>query len=125
MVIRPLAWVTGTGVLATLAVALGAPAIQAAAAKPTGGSTRIATKPVTPTGLGRTASAAHPAGAIAATVNGEPITETEWLDRLRLMAGKNALDNLVREKVLRQEARKNGVVAAPAEVALKAEEFEK
>jgi len=41
------------------------------------------------------------------------------------MAGKNALDNLIREKVMRQEARKNGVTVSPAEISAKAAEFEK
>src|SRR5207247_11100243 len=45
--------------------------------------------------------------------------------RLRLIAGKSALDNLVREKIMRQEARKNGVVLTTQDVAAKAIEFEK
>jgi parvulin-like peptidyl-prolyl isomerase len=40
------------------------------------------------------------------------------------MAGKNALDNLVQEKVIRQEARKNGVVVTPVEIDKKAAELE-
>jgi foldase protein PrsA len=65
------------------------------------------------------------AGPIVATVNGEPITQAEWQARLQLIAGKSALDNLVREKILRQEARKKGVVLTPKDVAAKAIEEEK
>jgi foldase protein PrsA len=83
------------------------------------GLTRIATKPAAG---GASSSVFHPqaSGPTVATVNGEPITEGEWMARLRLMAGKNALDNLVREKVIRQEARKNEISVTPAEIDKKA-----
>jgi foldase protein PrsA len=84
--------------------------------------TRIATKPVAAT-TPNTFSP-RPSGPTVAVVNGEPITEGEWMARLRLMAGKNALDNLVREKVIRQEARKNGVVVTPDEITKKAASLE-
>jgi len=41
------------------------------------------------------------------------------------MAGKNALDSLVQDKILHQEARKNGIVVTPAEIDAKAAEDEK
>jgi foldase protein PrsA len=109
------------GVMAATVAA--APSPQAPA-RTDSAPTRIATKPPTvpTTVVGHTV---RTTGAVAALVNGEPITEAEWMERLRLMAGKNALDNLVREKVLRQEARKNGVTVTPAETAAKARELEK
>jgi foldase protein PrsA len=88
------------------------------------GLTRVATKPPAARTASATPFSPHSSGPVVATVNGEPITESEWLARLRLMAGKNALDNLVREKVIRQEARKNGVVVTPAEIAKSASDLE-
>jgi foldase protein PrsA len=124
MAIRPIILFCGAGLLALTAMAGAAPkppTTSAAGNK----TTRVATKPSSTATLNTTLSSRLGGGAVAATVNGEPITEAEWLGRLRLMAGKNALDNLIREKVLRQEARKNGVTVTPAEVDAKAKEFEK
>jgi len=101
------------------------PAAQAAAAgsdaTPVGMTRKPA--PTSTASMGTVASSAS--GPVVATVNGEPITQTEWMARLRLIAGKSALDNLVREKILKQEARKNGVTITPQDVATKAQEFEK
>lgn len=99
-------------------------AAAAPASKPAGSKlTRLATKPAAaaPAVSGFTAA---PSGPTVAVVNGEVITEGEWTARMRLMAGKNALDNLVREKIIRQEARKNGVTVTPQEIAQKAAELE-
>lgn len=121
MAIRPLTLTLCAGALAAAPLVIAAPQRKAGTTG-SGRTTRVATKPAsTPV----TAPAGRPGRSIAATVNGEPITEAEWLTRLRLMAGKNALDNLIREKVLRQEARKHGVTISTAEIATKAQEFEK
>src|SRR5437016_7803030 len=88
------------------------------------GLTHVATRPAAGGSASPSSSTSRAAGPIVATVNGEPITEAEWLARMRLMAGKNALDNLVREKIIRQEARKNGVGVTPAEIAAQAAELE-
>jgi parvulin-like peptidyl-prolyl isomerase len=124
MAIRPLTLIAASGALAVSGLGWAAP--KPTAPKTNAGTvTRLATKPAAST-PSTTASPSIRAGSgIAAVVNGEPITEAEWLSRLRLMAGKNALDNLVREKVLRQEARKNGVTVTPADVDAKAKEFAK
>jgi foldase protein PrsA len=84
--------------------------------------TRIATKP--PAAATANTFTPRPSGPTVAVVNGEPITEGEWMARMRLMAGKNALDNLVKEKVIRQEARKNGIVVTPDEISKKAASLE-
>lgn len=114
------------GVTATLAsVILTAVALTpASSAGKTGTAlTRVATAPRS---SHRSASsfAPAPSGPVVATVNGEPITEGEWLGRLKLMAGKNALDNLIREKIIRQVARQNGVVVSPAEIDKQAADLE-
>lgn len=123
MAIRPLSLILCAGALAAAPVVTAAPRSKAGTAS-SGRTKRVATKP-TSTAPRPALSTGRTGSSIAATVNGEPITETEWLNRLRLMAGKNALDNLIREKVLRQEARKHGVTVSPAEIATKAMEFEK
>jgi foldase protein PrsA len=87
-------------------------------------ATRVATRPPAAHAAAPSSFAPRASGPVVATVNGEPITESEWLARLRLMAGKNALDNLVQEKIIRQEARKNGVVVTPADIDKKAGELE-
>jgi parvulin-like peptidyl-prolyl isomerase len=51
-----------------------------------------------------------------ALVNGEPITVAQWEDRVALMAGQSALEALLNEALLRQEARKQGVRVTPAEI---------
>lgn len=51
-----------------------------------------------------------------ALVNGEPITVAEWEERVALMAGQPALDALLNEAILRQEARKQGIRLTPAEI---------
>jgi foldase protein PrsA len=123
MAIRPIALFCGASLLAVSAIAGAAPkpAVPTTAGAQT---TRVATKPASTSSINSSLSTRSATSSIAATVNGEPITEAEWLGRLRLMAGKNALDNLIREKVLRQEARKNGIVITPAEIDAKAKEFE-
>src|SRR3954466_3284716 len=109
------------GVAALCAAASVSAAPQPASKHP---MTRVATKPASVSSTS-TASAVRPNTGVAAVVNGEPITEAEWMGRLRLMAGKNALDSLVQDKIVRQEARKNGVVVTPAEVDAKVAENEK
>jgi parvulin-like peptidyl-prolyl isomerase len=124
MAIRHLSLILCAAALASVPLASAAPRSNVGTASRTGRTTRVATKP--PITSPRPEAAATRTGSgVAATVNGEPITETEWLGRLRLMAGKNALDNLIREKVLRQEARKHAVTVSAAEIASKAKEFEK
>src|SRR6185369_17144683 len=51
-----------------------------------------------------------------ALVNGEPITVAQWADRVALMAGQPALDALLGEALLRQEARQQGIRGTPAEI---------
>jgi parvulin-like peptidyl-prolyl isomerase len=102
------------------AAPLASAASQAAASHPL---TRLATKPASVTSTAT--SSPQPAGQVAAYVNGEPISESEWMSRLRLMAGKNALDSLVQDKIVHQEARKNGIVVTPAEIDSKAADDEK
>jgi foldase protein PrsA len=114
------------GAAASLAaVALTAAVLPAFSASSAGaGPIRVATTPPAAHTASATPFSPHASGPVVATVNGEPITESEWMARLRLMAGKNALDNLVREKVIRQEARKNGVVVTPAEITKSATDLE-
>jgi parvulin-like peptidyl-prolyl isomerase len=120
MAIRRLTLLWGAVALAGAPVVSAAPEITKAHSL-----TRVATKPASVTSSSTSHAVAHPQGPVAALVNGEPITEAEWLTRLRLMAGKNALDSLVQDKILHQEARKNGIVVSPAEVDAKAAENEK
>lgn len=113
----------GALVFAIVPAVLAAPGSHPTAAAT---SVRLATKPAAGSTPPTSSAAAHrAAGPVVASVNGEPITEGEWMARLRLMAGKNALDSLVHEKIMRQEARKNRITLSTTEVAAKASEFEK
>src|SRR5437016_7405384 len=120
MAIRRLTPLWGAAALWIAPIAFAAPPTTASHSL-----TRVATKPASVTSTPTSSAAAHPAGPVAALVNGEPITQAEWMTRLRLMAGKNALDSLVQDKILHQEARKNGITVTPAEVDAKAAEDEK
>ena len=53
---------------------------------------------------------------VAARVNGQVITRRELRDFLERQAGKKALDNLITDALIRQEARKNNVAATDAEL---------
>lgn len=53
---------------------------------------------------------------IAATVNGQPISRFEVIKRLEKKDGKTALDNVITEVLVLQEAKKLGQTATDAEV---------
>jgi parvulin-like peptidyl-prolyl isomerase len=57
----------------------------------------------------------HP-GTPLATVNGEKVPITTYLDRLSLQYGPQMREALINETLLRQEARRRKVTASPAEV---------
>ncbi len=56
-----------------------------------------------------------PPGAVA-SVNGEPISEKEWLETLRRMAGKGVLDVMIRRLVVKQEAARLGITVSDNEL---------
>lgn len=62
---------------------------------------------------------------IAAMVNGQPITNFELQRKLNDQFRSQALGQLVDEKIVKDEARKRGVVVSPAEVETKVAEIEK
>jgi len=55
-----------------------------------------------------------PPGVIA-MVNGEPITEREWVDTLKRVAGRGVLDVMIRHKLVYQAAAKKGVTLSDEE----------
>ncbi|MHC4712478.1 MAG: peptidylprolyl isomerase [Planctomycetota bacterium] len=61
------------------------------------------------------ASIPLPPGAVA-TVNAEPISEKEWLENLRRMAGKGVLDVMIRRMVVKQEAARLGIKVSDSEL---------
>jgi parvulin-like peptidyl-prolyl isomerase len=106
-----------------------APAAQPAGSTRSRASARpAATKPATPPGA-KPSSKLTPKAALqappktpVAVVNGEAITVAQWEERMSLMAGSRALDSLVLETIVRQEARRRGVRVTPAEVDAKVTE---
>jgi hypothetical protein len=54
--------------------------------------------------------------AIAATVNGSPISRFEVIEKLEKFNGKKVLDSLIDRKLIEAEALKNGVVVSDEEV---------
>src|SRR5436190_5517082 len=129
MVICRLVPLWGAAVLAAVPVAAAPSSSTRAAGTPpaTAAATPVSLtrKPVHTSSPLTAAPVSTAAGPIVATVNGEPITHAEWQARMQLVAGKSALDNLVRQKILQQEARKKGVTLTAKDIATKALEDEK
>jgi foldase protein PrsA len=53
---------------------------------------------------------------VVAVVNGEPITEAEWLATLKRVAGRAVLDVIIRHKVVHQAAAQQGISVSDAEL---------
>lgn len=63
-----------------------------------------------------------PAGVVA-RVNGEPITRDELVDVLLMHYAQRALDAMIQQKVIRQEARRLNITVSPAELDRAVEAF--
>lgn len=61
---------------------------------------------------------------LAATVNSEPITTLELIQRLYAQGKERTLSQIINEKLLEQEAKKKGVSVSAAEVEQKVSELE-
>lgn len=53
---------------------------------------------------------------VVATVNGEEISEKEWLDTLKRVAGSRVLDVIISHRVIEQAAAKEGIVLEEAQL---------
>ncbi len=53
---------------------------------------------------------------VVATVNGEPISEEEWVEALKRVAGRSVLEFMVRHKVVHQAASERGIELSEAEL---------
>lgn len=62
---------------------------------------------------------------VAAMVNGQPITSVELLNRLSQEQGSQVLDNMVNEKIIIQEAKKNNALPEQAEIDSRIGDLEK
>jgi len=62
---------------------------------------------------------------VAATVNGSPISRFAVIKNLEQQGGKGALDGIISEKLLRQEAEKKGIVIKKEEVDARIKDIEK
>lgn len=58
----------------------------------------------------------QPEAQAVATVNGEKITKTQLYDRMVKDQGKSAVDQMITEKLVEQEAKKNNVTVSPSDV---------
>lgn len=67
-----------------------------------------------PAGEGETA-VQLPEG-VAATVNGEPVSEEKWLETLKRVAGRSVIEFMIRHKVVHQGAKKQGIELTDAEL---------
>lgn len=72
-------------------------------------------EPVSPTAP-KDAEAVNLPEGVVATVNGEPITESEWLDTLKRVAGRGILEVMIRHKVVQEAAAKQGITISKSEV---------
>jgi len=59
-----------------------------------------------------------------ATIDGEKITKSELYDSMFAENGQKALSNLISEKIVEMEARKNNIVVTPEEIQAKMVEYE-
>lgn len=62
---------------------------------------------------------------VAATVNGQPITSIELLDRLNQEQRTQVLDNMVNERIILQEAKKNNSLPTQQEIDVRIADLEK
>jgi foldase protein PrsA len=53
---------------------------------------------------------------VVATVNGEPISQGEWLSALKRVAGRNVLQYMIRDKIIEQGAAERGVKLSQGEL---------
>ncbi len=60
-----------------------------------------------------------------ARVNGQPITQEAFLERLRVYHGVYVLENMIGESLLEAEAKKRGVAVTEQEIAQRVEELKK
>lgn len=114
--VRPyaaLALVFAAALLCAPAVAQEAPAATAtpvaaaapATAAPAVESTATVQEPVVPLPEG-----------VVAMVNGEPVTEAEWITTLKRVHGVSVLDVMVRHKIVHQQAARRGITVTNDEV---------
>ncbi len=61
---------------------------------------------------------------VAATVNGEPVNRSAVINELERSSGKAALDSLIKERLVKQEAAKQGIVISEQDVDAKLKEAE-
>jgi parvulin-like peptidyl-prolyl isomerase len=83
-----------------------APGAQPAPPKPAAPAKKL---PLAITRIGQPASA-------VATVNGEAITMAQLMQQLVILGGPQVVDRMVQERIVRQEARKQGVVLSEKEI---------
>ena len=62
---------------------------------------------------------------VAATVNGSPVSRLSVIKNLEQQGGKGALDGIISEKLLRQEAQKKGITVKKEEVDARIADIEK
>jgi foldase protein PrsA len=72
--------------------------------------------PVKPAKLPPAMTRIHQPGTVVATVNGEAITMAQLVQQLVLLGGPQIVDRIVQERIIRQEARKQGVVVSEKEI---------
>jgi len=61
---------------------------------------------------------------VVATVNNQPITTIEFYQNLKAKNGREVLDQIIRDKIISQEAAKKGIVVTPADIDKRIKEIE-
>ena len=102
-------------VVAVVLVVLSAAVWAAPAKKPAAAKKPVAAKKVDRAAL-LAKFKASPPSAVVATVNGEKITKAQLLDSLWDWQAPAALDELIQQKIIQQEATKKGVKVTQAEI---------
>ena len=61
---------------------------------------------------------------VVAVVNNQPITSVEFYQNLKAKSGQEVLDQIIRDKIISQEAASKGVVVSPSDIDKKIKEIE-
>lgn len=62
---------------------------------------------------------------VVAVVNGQPITSVDFYQNLKAKSGKDVLDQMIRDRLVAQEAVKKGITIAESDINKKVSEIEK
>ncbi len=61
---------------------------------------------------------------VVATINNQPVTSIEFYQNLKAKSGQEVLDQIIRDKIISQEAASKGIIVSPSDIDKKVKEVE-